>query len=397
MTMAQNGGIDVGNAVPSVADADSTEVGSATRSSWAPYVQARLGFRNYWYPALLSDELEGGKAVGVRLLGENVLLRRVGERVAAVEDRCLHRGVRFSRKPECYTADTITCWYHGFTYNLLDGKLIDILTEPGSKMIGKIGIKTYPVMEAKGIVFVFIGDASPPALADDVPPGFLDDELAVNGIRDVVQSNWRIGAENGFDTTHIYIHRDSPLIGGNRILLPIGLVPVSKEGIEVHAQGEPKGVFDAMAQNYMPVFEGTIRGEKVLESRGARGEKMVAGSVSIWMPGALKVDPFPDPAIVQFEWYVPIDVDTHMYWRVLGKRVKSDADAAIFRDEFHSLWKTLALHGFNDLDIWAREGLQEFYKDDQAWSQEHLFKPDACIVEWRKLAAKHNRGLQGVK
>ncbi|HSD10543.1 MAG TPA: hypothetical protein VLF14_06150 [Candidatus Binatia bacterium] len=131
--------------------------------------------------------------------------------------------------------------------------------------------------------------------------------------------------------------------------------------------------------------------------RGARGEKMVAGSASIWMPGALKVDPFPDPAIVQFEWYVPIDVDTHMYWRVLGKRVKSDAEAAIFRDEFHSLWKTLALRGFNDLDIWAREGMQEFYKDDQAWSQEHLFKPDACIVEWRKLAAKHNRGLQAVK
>ena len=151
-----------------------------------------------------------------------------------------------------------------------------------------------------------------------------------------------------------------------------------------------------MAQNYMPVFEGTIRGEKVLESRGARGEKMVAASVSIWMPGALKVDPFPDPAIVQFEWYVPIDVDTHMYWRVLGKRVASEAETAIFGDEFHSLWKTLALHGFNDLDIWAREGMQEFYKSDEAWSQEHLFKPDACIVEWRKLASKYHRGLQPV-
>jgi carbazole 1,9a-dioxygenase terminal dioxygenase component len=380
--------------VPSAADADSIEVGTATRSSWAPYVQAKLGFRNYWYPALFADELDGGVAKGVRLLGENVLLRRVGDRVAAVQDRCLHRGVRFSRKPECYTPDTITCWYHGFTYNLLDGKLVDILTEPGSKMIGKIGIRTYPVAEKKGIVFVYVGDGEPPPLAADVPPGFLDDELAVNGIRDEVASNWRIGAENGFDTTHIYIHRDSPLIGGNRIMLPIGLVPVSKEGIEVHATTDPKGVFDAMAQNYTPVFEGTIRGEKVVESRGARGEKMVAASVSIWMPGALKVDPFPDPSLVQFEWYVPIDVDTHMYWRVLGKRVANETDAAIFTDEFHSLWKTLALRGFNDLDVWAREGMQEFYKSDEAWGKEHLFKPDACIVEWRKLASKHHRGLQ---
>ena len=384
--------------VPSLANAASSEsVGSATRSAWAPYVEAKLGFRNYWYPALFSHELEGGEAKGVRLLGENVLLRRVGDRVAAVADRCLHRGVRFSRKPECYTDDTITCWYHGFTYSLLDGKLVDILTEPGSKMIGKIGIRTYPVVEAKGIVFVFVGDREPATLASDVPPGFLDDDLAVNGIRDEVQSNWRIGAENGFDTTHIYIHRDSPLIGGNRILLPIGLVPVSKEGIEVHTSAEPKGVFDAMAQDYAPVFEGTIRGKKVLEARGAQGEKRVAGSVSIWMPGALKVDPFPDPALVQFEWYVPIDVDTHMYWRVLGKRVNGDAETAIFRDEFHSLWKNLALHGFNDLDIWAREGMQEFYKNDEAWAEEHLFKPDACIVEWRKLASKHNRGLQAWK
>src|ERR1043165_2686663 len=136
--------------VRSAADGVSTEVGSATRASWAPYVQAKLGFRNYWYPAMFAAELDGGDAKGVRLLGENVLLRPVGDRIAAVEDRCLHRGVRFSRKPECYTADTITCWYHGFTYNLLDGKLVDILTEPGSKMIGRIGIRPYPGPAAKG-------------------------------------------------------------------------------------------------------------------------------------------------------------------------------------------------------------------------------------------------------
>ncbi len=386
-----------GDDVRSAADGDSNDVGTATRASWAPYVEAKLGFRNYWYPAIFAEELDGGEAKGVRLLGENVLLRRVGDRIAAVQDRCLHRGVRFSRKPECYTADTITCWYHGFTYDLRNGRLVDILTEPGSKMIGKFGIRTYPVTEAKGIVFVFVGEQAPPPLASDVPPGFLAPDLTVQGLRDEVRSNWRIGAENGFDTTHIYIHRDSPLIGGNRIVLPLGLVPVAKEGIETHTGNDPCGVFDAMAQNYMPVFEGTIRGEKVLESRGARGEKRVAASVSIWMPGALKVDPFPDPALVQFEWYVPIDVDTHMYWRVLGKRVTDEAGGALFRDEFHSLWKTLALRGFNDLDVWAREGMQEFYAHDEAWSQEHLFKPDACIVEWRKLASKYNRGLQPLK
>lgn len=151
------------------------------RKLWAPYVQAKLGFRNYWYPALSSDELSGDEARGVRLLGEDILLRRVNGRVAAVADRCLHHGVRFSRKPECFTPDTITCWYHGFTYSFLDGMLVEILTEPGSKLCGKIRLKTYPAIEAKGIMFVYVGDGAPHDLADD---------LAVEGIRDEVKANW---------------------------------------------------------------------------------------------------------------------------------------------------------------------------------------------------------------
>jgi carbazole 1,9a-dioxygenase terminal dioxygenase component len=367
----------------------------AARASFAPYVQAKLGFRNYWYPAVFSEEL-GDAPQGVRLLGENVLLRRIEGTVHAVADRCLHQGVRFSRKPECYTPDTITCWYHGFTYSFRDGKLVEILTEPGSKLCGKLALKTYPVAEAKGMVFVFVGDGDPPPLAHDVPPGFLDEDLAVNGIRDEVRTNWRVGAENGFDTTHIYIHRDSVLIPGNKLVLPIGLVPTTKQAIECREQGEPKGVYDKMAESYMPVFEATIGGTKVLASRGLSGQKRVAADLSIWMPGVLKVDPFPDPEIVQFEWYVPVETDKHMYWRVLGKTAGSAEEAESFRLEFHSLWKTLALRGFNDLDIWAREGLEEFYKDDASWTKEHLFKPDACKVEWRKLASRVHRGIQPV-
>jgi carbazole 1,9a-dioxygenase terminal dioxygenase component len=132
----------------------------------------------------------------------------------------------------------------------------------------------------------------------------------------------------------------------------------------------------------------------MIRSKGVNNTNIVARTVSIWMPGALRVDPWPDPALTQFEWYVPIDIDTHMYWRVLGKRVAGAAEAAAFHEEFETRWKSLALHGFNDDDIWAREGLQEFYRDDDAWQREHLFKPDRCIVEWRKLASQHNRGVQ---
>ncbi len=228
--------------------------------SRAAYFDAKLGFRNYWYPALFARELEGGRAVGVRLLGENLLLRRVEGRAMAVEDRCLHRGVRFSRKPECFTADTITCWYHGFTYRFADGKLCEILTEPGSSLIGKLALRTYPVCEAKGIVFVYIGEGAPGELVNDVPPMFLDPELEADGIRDEVKANWRLGAENGFDSTHIYIHRDSPLVPGNSIILPLGMYPNDHASISTYVDSEPKGVLDHLFESYRPVFEAGIDG-----------------------------------------------------------------------------------------------------------------------------------------
>jgi carbazole 1,9a-dioxygenase len=82
-----------------------------------------------------------------------------------------------------------------------DGRLVAIVTDPESALIGKVAIKTYPVEEQKGVVFVFVGDVAPPPLALDVQPGFLDEGLAIfpRGERERVESNWRLAAENGFD------------------------------------------------------------------------------------------------------------------------------------------------------------------------------------------------------
>ncbi len=333
------------------------------KQSWRPYLEAKLGFRNHWYPALFSHDLNGDEPRPVKLLGESMIVRRVDGQVLALEDRCAHRRVPFSAKVECYTKDTITCWYHGFTYNFRDGKLVAVLTEPGCALIGKMGIKTYPVQEAQGMVFVFIGDDNPPALAEDAPPGFLDEDLATGGIRRTVKSNWRLGAENGFDTTHIYIHRNSKFMNTTDALLPLGLVPTNKQSMEIVAKLKPNG-------------------------------KAVAYSVSIWLPCVLRVEGFPSPEITQFEWYVPIDEKTHMYWQVLGKRISQAEDATAFRSEVKSYWEDVALRGFNDDDVWAREALEEAYTEGDGWTKERLFKPDMCIVEWRKLASTYHRGIQ---
>ncbi len=130
------------------------------KKPWEPYLQASLGFRNHWYPAFFSHEIGDGEVKGEVVLGERIAFKRVDGRVYAIEDRCAHRGVRFSVRPECYTKNTITCWYHGFTYSVQTGKLETIITQPTSPM--KITLRTYPVEERSGMVFVFVGDVTPP-------------------------------------------------------------------------------------------------------------------------------------------------------------------------------------------------------------------------------------------
>jgi carbazole 1,9a-dioxygenase terminal dioxygenase component len=240
---------------------------------------------------------------------------------------------------------------------------------------------------------VFIGDGDPPGLHEDVPPGFLDEDLAVRGIRREVKSNWRLGAENGFDTTHIYIHRNSKFLHTTDALLPLGLVPTDKQSMNIVKGPGPKGVIDKLASNYLPVFESSVDTVKVTAKLKPNGTA-VAYSVSIWLPCVLRVEAFPAPEITQFEWYVPIDERTHMYWQVLGKKVSGAEEAAAFRSEVDSYWEEVALRGFNDDDVWAREALEDAYTEGDGWTKERLFKPDMCIVEWRKLASTYHRGIQ---
>jgi len=363
--------------------------------AWRGYVEARHGFRNYWYPTLAGSEVQEKKPTPIQLLGENLLLNRLDGKLYCMRDRCMHRGVKFSAgRLECLVEGTITCWYHGWTYRWDSGELVGILTNPQSSQIGRHRIKTYPVQEAQGIAFVYFGDDEPPPLAHDVPPGFLDADLEVGVKHRIVKSNWRVGVENGFDAGHIWIHKDSVLVDGNDLALPLGFAPA--ENLQttrlVEGANGPKGVYDLLGELSMPVFESYLGDVKVAE--GHFGENRVANEISVWLPGALKVDPWPQDGMIQFEWYVPLDEQTHSYVQCLARRVNSEAERVDYRREFREKWIDLALDGFNNDDVWAREASEAFYANDIGWVEERLYEPDVAIVEWRKLASKHNRGIQ---
>ena len=52
------------------------------------------------------------------------------------------------------------------------------------------------------------------------------------------------------------------------------------------------------------------------------------------------------------------------------------------------VWKDLVVHKFNNEDVIAREAMEHFYAEEDGWNQEHLYRPDMVIAEWRRLASQ---------
>lgn len=173
------------------------------------YDAADVGFRPYWYPAILSRHL-GKKPQAIKMLGENLVFVRANGKVHALHDLCAHRGMPLSAG-SCLTQGTITCPYHGWTYDVHDGRCVAALTDgPDSPIPGKKGtsVQTYPVEERNGIVFVYMGSGTPPPLEEDVPEEVLRPDWTIQTVVSVWQANWRAAVENGYDAGHAsYVHR----------------------------------------------------------------------------------------------------------------------------------------------------------------------------------------------
>ena len=123
---------------------------------------------DFWYPVAWSHELKRGKTIGVRYAANPIALIRPTEgSVFALEDRCAHRQVPLSKGRVC--GQSVQCCYHGWAYGR-SGRCIDVPYLGKGKLPN--GVRTYPVKEQDGLIFIFPGDAEkaetvplPPTLA----------------------------------------------------------------------------------------------------------------------------------------------------------------------------------------------------------------------------------------
>jgi phenylpropionate dioxygenase-like ring-hydroxylating dioxygenase large terminal subunit len=110
---------------------------------------------NEWHPVLASAGLTGEKPVGIRLLGNDIVVWRCEGRAVAWQDLCIHRGARLSMGR--VQGATLSCPYHGWTYNG-EGRCIRIPSHPLVAPPARALARVYKVQERFGLVWVCLGE-----------------------------------------------------------------------------------------------------------------------------------------------------------------------------------------------------------------------------------------------
>ena len=161
--------------------------------------------KNAWYVACTPNEIDD-KPLGRRICNESIVFYRGPEgAVAALEDFCPHRGAPLSLGR--VVEGKLVCGYHGLEMGC-DGKTIAM---PGQRVRGFPPIRSYPVIERHGFVWVWPGDAAKADPALIHPLHWADHpEWAYGGGLYHIACDYRLMIDNLMDLTHeTYVHATS--------------------------------------------------------------------------------------------------------------------------------------------------------------------------------------------
>lgn len=160
---------------------------------------------NTWYVACSADEINAGP-LGRTICKQALVFYRPGPgQVAALQDFCPHRGAPLSLGRVC--EGKLVCGYHGLEMGC-DGKTAAM---PGQRVGGFPPIRSYPVEERHGFVWVWPGDKDK-ADASLIPHmvWHQNPEWAYGGGLYHVKANYRLMVDNLMDLTHeTYVHATS--------------------------------------------------------------------------------------------------------------------------------------------------------------------------------------------
>ena len=159
-------------------------------------------FRQYWIPALRSDEVQAPDSppVRIKLLGEELIgFRMTSGKVGLVQNSCPHRGASlfFGRNEE----EGLRCVYNGWKFNET-GACVDMPSEPAeSNFKNKVHATAYPCHERNGVIWAYMGPREVPPPLPDIEANILNTDPEKVRIMQR-PCNWMQGIEGEMDTIH---------------------------------------------------------------------------------------------------------------------------------------------------------------------------------------------------
>ena len=162
---------------------------------------------NYWYPVAWADRLKSAQVMAVIIWKQAIAIYRDRNgQLHALEDACPHKGVAL-HKGEVHGSNLV-CPYHGWEFNE-SGECVSIPYLPLKQKLPCATVRSYPVREQYGMIWVFPGD---PTLAANCPlpnvPEYNDPDWFVVPIPAHFQAHFSICNENTMDVFHGHLHKN---------------------------------------------------------------------------------------------------------------------------------------------------------------------------------------------
>jgi len=205
--------------------------------------------RSTWYIAAEPQEIAGRILARTLLDQPLALFRTASGRIVALDDRCPHRFAPLSRGR--VIGENLQCGYHGAQF---DGSGACVLVPGQSVVPPKARVRSYPVLEKHGYIWIWLGD--PAGAADESSiPEFLfrsdhPDWSGGYGHFESIRANYNLINDNLFDITHAeYVHPES--FGGEEMRIYRNQKPGTEfiDGQMTHATSEREIVFRMRSLN----------------------------------------------------------------------------------------------------------------------------------------------------
>ena len=256
--------------------------------------------REYWIPAVRSDELPAPDCppVRIRLLGENLIAyRTTSGAVGLMQNACPHRGASmfFGRNEE----EGLRCVYHGWKFDV-EGNCVDMPSEPAeSNFKAKVRATAYRTHERGGIIWAYIGQREVAPPLPDIEANLLSEGAHQISVLHR-ECNWMQGLEGEMDTVHAaFLHG-----GASR-------VETSKPGTGGYYTAKQRSAkFSVIETNF-----GTSYGAY----RPAEEDSYYWRIAHVLFPfyAMPPLGPLGDNALIGM--YVPMDDENHLHWEIMIK------------------------------------------------------------------------------